>query len=92
MKNLILVSLLAITMFSCSKSDFENGTVIFSDPALDGIGWAIQIGDISYLPTNLKPQYKQDRLSIELKYDVLSDRIPCGDGFSCEQIEILEIK
>ena len=92
MKNLILVLLISITMFSCSKSN-SNGTVIFDDPALDGCGWVIRINDQTYLPINLDEQYQQDGLSVEIDYEKLN-KVPCGNSINpvLYQIEIIEIK
>lgn len=94
MKNLILVFSYSILLISCSKNNFVNGTVKdFGEPAADGCGWVIEIGNEIFKPINLDAQFEQDQLPIRLDYQKLNSKANCGFQIDAyDEIEILAIE
>jgi hypothetical protein len=91
-------ALIIIAAFSCNKDepeviDSQQGLVLFhGDPAVDGCGWLIEIGEEMYSPVNLKSEFQKDSLGVIVDYKILSSEWNCGwrePGY--RQIEILNI-
>jgi len=55
MKYAILLA--AFITLSCDKNDFVDATIYdYGEPALDGCGWVVEVGNEIYKPTNLAPE------------------------------------
>ena len=89
-----LVLFVALIAISCDKDDFVSATVYdYGDPALDGCGWVVEVGNEIYKPTNLAPELQKDRLVIQIDFDKLNSRANCGlmpDAY--QEIEINKTK
>jgi hypothetical protein len=63
------------------------------DPAYDGCGWLIRIGDKNYSPTNLANNYKENELKVSIRYETLTSKYLCGLlATPIPHIKILEIE
>ena len=77
MKYAILLA--AFITLSCDKNDFVDATIYdYGEPALDGWGWVVEVGNEIYKPTNLAPELQKDRLVIQMDFDKLNSRANCG--------------
>lgn len=94
----LIPALMVLTAFSCNKDEpvklnSHQGIVLFSgDPAVDGCGWMIEIGQEKYSPVTLKSEFQIDSLGVIVDYNILSTEWNCGwrePGY--RQIEILNI-
>ena len=94
---LLTVLMFALSISACKKGDqpvFTDATVINGgEPAADGCGWLIRIGNIHYSPTNLPDEYKETELKVGIRYETLTSKYLCGIGATpIPQIKLLEIK
>jgi hypothetical protein len=94
---LLTVLIFTLSISACKKSDqavFIDATVINGgEPAYDGCGWLIRIGDINYSPINLADKYKETELKVSIRYETLTSKYLCGIGATpIPQIKLLEIK
>ena len=94
----LIPALVIIAAFSCNKDEpvqlnSQQGLVLyFGDPAVDGCGWLIEIGEEKYSPVNLKSEFQIDSLGVIVEFKILSSEWNCGwrePGY--RQIEILNI-
>lgn len=84
---------LAIVLGSCKKSNnqtFLEGTVYYSDPAMDGCGWAISTSEREYFPDNLGKKFQKNGLKVLFTFEKSGYR-PCAWG-EVEKINVKSIK
>jgi len=97
MKNpiiIIAVSILILFSISCEKEDEENLTDFVSAKIIDGgavevdgCGWIVRIDDVNYHPVNLPANFRENELSVKIRYHEDSSEYVCGIG----ALEILSI-
>lgn len=109
---LIMISLFFLGGTGCEKKESPRSIVrssailYFSNPAVDGCGWEIQIAGESFYPTNLSDEIKESILSsiegyeirkqkVELEYVVLTTKTKCASAWNStyfKDIEIIKIE
>ncbi|MFD1255295.1 hypothetical protein ACFQ3S_00675 [Mucilaginibacter terrae] len=108
MKNFILPKLIAllcilIATSACKKEiiyqDKKPGqleaiaTVINTgSPALDGCGWLIKVGTVSYSPDNLPENFKESGINVKIEYTVSDADFVCGWGQKLKYMHLYDIK
>ncbi|WP_080903413.1 hypothetical protein [Parabacteroides sp. Marseille-P3160] len=66
----------------------KNAMINFSDPALDGCGWTVNIENEDYHAINLNDDFKINELEVNLKYQLLSSIWTCSQWESKQYKEI----
>lgn len=108
MKNYILPKLLVLIctcfIISACKKDIiyqdkrsnqlkAIATVINSgSPALDGCGWLIKVGPVSYSPDNLPENFKESGINVKIEYTVSDTDFVCGWGQKLKYMHLYDIK
>ena len=105
MKKLIkltfLSTLMLLAVFSCKDDGCVENTEIlsaqnisigYSDPAVDGCGWTIMIGEEIYAPVNLSEEYQVDHATANITYEKLSTSKPCALAAEIPQIYLHSIE
>ena len=92
---------LFISISSCKKDEkvstiTAEATIINTGSvALDGCDWAVKINatDSTYSPKNLADNFKVNGLKVNVSFQVLTTRFPCGSiaNFGLRQIQISQI-
>lgn len=81
---------------SCKEDDLpgKRAMVKFTgDPAVDGCGWLLKVGDDDLKPVNLQKEFQKDGMEVNVAFKPLVSRWRCGwrePGY--EEIEITRIK
>ena len=92
----LISALFILTLFSCKKDtqDFQNGIVLdFGDPAVDGCGWMVQVGNTVYKPTNLANSFQVDSQTVLIEFKNLGTAAGCGFNPNAHtEIQVLNIK
>lgn len=58
--------------------------------AADGCDWVVRIGaDQNYHPDDLKDEFKQHELEVEICYTMASDKFVCG--FAAQQMPVIHV-
>lgn len=86
LSRLLLVLFYILLLVSCKKNTHNGldvhqgqGSVLFlGDPAVDGCGWVIEIGDITYSPVNINSAFQQDSLEVHVEFHKLDSYWNCG--------------
>ena len=84
---ILLIMFMAISLFSCKKTGNPvaprntNATLVYTGSvAADGCDWLVQINGTNevYSPVNLSPAFQKDSLKVNITFDVLTTKFPCG--------------
>ena len=70
----------------------QNVSIGYSDPAVDGCGWTIMIGEEIYAPVNLSEEYQVDNAKANITYEKLSTSKPCALAAEIPQIYLHSIE
>jgi hypothetical protein len=63
------------------------------NPALDGCGWLIKVGNTSYSPDNLPNDFKVNNAQVKIKYIISDNKFSCGfAGSGYNFIHLVDIK
>ncbi|MDR1552296.1 MAG: hypothetical protein LBS69_02380 [Prevotellaceae bacterium] len=100
LKTTTILLILAGMMISCGKEkenneEWTNATIIdLGNPAVDGCGWAVQIGETISIPDFLDEEYKQNGLQVGIIYNKTAEIYQCPgfSNFEYDRIIINKIK
>lgn len=89
---------LCIAVLSCSDADIDiqevQGTILLGDRGMTNCPWLINIGNTTFFPTYLPPEYQQERLNVLVKVEFLNNLKNCGastfEELRIEQIQLLD--
>jgi len=99
-----ILSVVLMTTVACQKNTYyedrdpnqleDIGTVLDTgNPALDGCGWLIKVGNTSYSPDNLPNDFKIGNTQVKIKYIVSDAKFSCGfAGSGYTFIHLVDIK
>ena len=61
-------------------NDLKTDAIILDlgNPAADGCGWVIRVGNIDYKPENLDSKWERDSLKVRINYDMMKGSYSCG--------------
>jgi hypothetical protein len=100
----LLLLLMFLIVTACQKNTYyedrdpkqleDVATVLDTgNPALDGCGWLIKVGDTSYSPDNLPNEFKLNNAQVKIKYIVSDTKFSCGfAGSGYNFIHLVDIK
>lgn len=98
---LLLVTsiLIAFVNYGCKDNEdanvkYQEGILInYGDPALDGCGWKLKIGEDLYKPVELDKQFCKDSLKVYVDFTIISPTSNCAwNTINHPTIEISHIK
>ena len=77
---------------SCNGEDYVDAVILNTGPIeVDGCSWVVKIGTEKYYhPDELKEEFKQDNLNVQICYTLKSDKFICG--IAGQQMTIIHIK
>ncbi len=87
MKKIIFLCAIALLFFattSCKREDGENmlkdkAIVVYTgEPALDGCGYFLKIGNIEYKPLSQLPSFCKNGMTVLVNYKVVKNKWKCN--------------